>query len=150
MLPSWATGSGKKIGKFSTIQMSLNTPFAKFTDLSDLPNAKLDSGMGSATENRFSVLNTRFYLPEIATIATNVDNRTRQAALAAAINAKSTEPGSSGGPRDALYDMGEDVADGWLAPPRRPPPGGGGKRRSKRRHVKKRRSRKRRQSRRKN
>jgi hypothetical protein len=143
---SWISGSGKQIGKFSNIEDYQRTPFAKFTNLRDLPNAKIPSGFGTSTENRFSTSITRFYLPE----ADDIMSRTRQRALEASINAKSTEPSSSDGPRDALYGMGEDIAKGWFSPSRIQPPSVGGKRRSKRRHVKKRHSRKRRQSRRKN
>jgi hypothetical protein len=56
--------SGKKIGKFRNVEMYLGVPHARFIELHDVPGAKRPSGMGIATENIFSSLGNRFYLPE--------------------------------------------------------------------------------------
>jgi hypothetical protein len=55
--------SGKKIGVFRRLNNKYGVPFAEFSDLRDLPNARLPPGLGSATYNEFSSLGYRFYLP---------------------------------------------------------------------------------------
>ena len=58
--------SGKKIGIFDDFEYPFGThiPFAKFSQLRDLPNAAMPSGLGSYADNRYSVLHHQFYLPQ--------------------------------------------------------------------------------------
>jgi len=67
----WIQGSGnteypefsyKKIGNFMRLEGN-NPIFARFNNLHDVPGAKLPSGMGSVTENYFSTLRNKFFLP---------------------------------------------------------------------------------------
>ena len=55
--------SGKKIGTF--VRLTNDVPVrTEFRNLHDVPGARLRTGMGTITENTFSVLNTKYYLPE--------------------------------------------------------------------------------------
>jgi hypothetical protein len=55
--------SGKKIGTFVKIIYG-NPIMTQFNNLHDVPGANLKSGLGSSKTNQFSVLGTKFYLPE--------------------------------------------------------------------------------------
>jgi hypothetical protein len=65
--------SGKKIGVFNDFEYphGPNPPFARFTKLRDLPNAKMPTGMGTVSTNIYSTLNHKFYLPEKDEICEN-------------------------------------------------------------------------------
>jgi hypothetical protein len=58
--------SGKKIGVFNDFEYPFgpSPPFARFTKLRDLPNAKMSTGMGNLSTNIYSTLHHKFYLPE--------------------------------------------------------------------------------------
>jgi hypothetical protein len=56
--------SGKIVGTFQKLSIEPWVTFATFTNLHPLPKAKLPTGMGSSTTNKYSVLAHKFYLPE--------------------------------------------------------------------------------------
>ena len=55
--------SGKKVGIFLEVKDLEGIPYAHFNNLTDLPNATKDSGMGSRHTSEYSTNNYKFYKP---------------------------------------------------------------------------------------
>jgi hypothetical protein len=53
--------SGKAIGTFVELSTVKDIPFANFKNIQPLEGAKLETGLGSISENQFSTLNHKFY-----------------------------------------------------------------------------------------
>jgi len=73
----YAGYSGKKMGEFVRLGMFNNVPpvYAYFSNLRDIPNARLRSGMGTMKNNHYSILNNSFFLPENEMILSNATAR---------------------------------------------------------------------------
>jgi len=61
-----STTSGKKIGVFNKEKKfpGLDTTYAEFINLKNIPNASLPSGMGETSTSVFNTQDFNFYLPE--------------------------------------------------------------------------------------
>ena len=71
--------SSKKIGVFDKLEYYFGTPFARFTQLKDLPNATMPTSMGTASKNKYSTLCHKFWLPQMNIIFLKyiIDDKTK-------------------------------------------------------------------------